>query len=304
MNTAIKNHYKTIMSFAVMILFTNLIYAQQISFTQYMDNLTPLNPAFSLMQPGGSVFSSVRKQWIGVPGSPTDYLVNASIPVEPIGGSVGLIATNDVFAIENQTEVNAFFAKGIRISKTQTLAVSINAGLRYYNANYESVDAGDQVFQNNVRQTSPNIGFGVMFFSDSYYVGVSVPELNIRNLGNASQQTTIDDQNHYYFTAGLSTVFNDDFKLKYSGLVSYSQGVPVIADVSTILYLQQTIGIGVNYRTNNEAAGIFSIQYKNIHLGYSYQFGTTSSNIAGFSNATQEFLVGISFGKGGKTNEQ
>jgi type IX secretion system PorP/SprF family membrane protein len=273
-------------------------YAQQgLNYTQYIDNQTPINATYSLLNPYGSINTMVRKQWVGIPGSPTTYLFNGSVPIESVNGSAGLVVQNDVFANENLTEFNAFFAKGIRLSENQNLAVSMSIGFRNYVANYSGIDASDPVFRNDVKETRPNLGFGVMYYTDNYYVGLSVPELSIRTLGTASIQDNSNFTNHYYFTAGFVSKVNDDYKFKYAALVSYSKDVPVVADISTILYMKNIVGFGVDYKTNNEVAGMFSVNYDVLHLGYSYQFGTTTSNVGGFSNATHEVTLGIRFGK-------
>jgi type IX secretion system PorP/SprF family membrane protein len=279
-------------------------FAQQgLSYTQYIENQTPINPTFSLLNQYGSVNTLVRKQWVGVPGAPTNYMVNGSIPIESVGGSAGLIAENDVFAIERLTDVNAFFAKGIRLSDKQNLAVSMSVGFRNYNANYSGVDPSDPVFQNNVQETKPNVGFGVMYYTPYYYAGFSVPELNIRTLGNASLQDNADFQNHYYFTGGAASEINQDYKFKYAAVVEYSKNVPVVADISTIFYMKSIIGVGVNYSTTNQVAGMLSINYNVFHLGYAYEFGTSAANIGGFSNATNEITLGIRFGKGSEIGD-
>src|ERR1700712_5310747 len=109
---------------------------QQFSFTQYMDNLTPLNPAYSLLDQAGSVNTMARKQWVGIDGAPTTFLINANIPVPSITAAAGLIVMNDQFAIERQTEANAYFAKAIQLGQNNYLGVAINAGIRRYVANY------------------------------------------------------------------------------------------------------------------------------------------------------------------------
>jgi type IX secretion system PorP/SprF family membrane protein len=286
-------------SMLLLLLLTFAAKAQQpFNYTQYTENLTPLNSAFSMLQSGGSVNTLVRKQWVGVPGAPTSYLFNADLPIDGINAKAGLIASNDALAIETTTEVNAFFAKSIRLTQSTNLAVSLNAGFRSYAAKYSEVDASDQVFANDIRETKPNVGFSTMLYTDQYFIGLSVPELNVRDLGTASAQN--DDanfRNHYYFTAGFATKLNDDYKFKYAGVLSYSRGIPVAGDISGILYIRQTLGIGVNYRTDNEVAGMLSVNFDNFRLGYSYQFGTTTSNIGGFGNGTNEVTLGCRFGR-------
>ncbi|HVW94509.1 MAG TPA: PorP/SprF family type IX secretion system membrane protein [Mucilaginibacter sp.] len=271
---------------------------QQFSYTQYMDNLTPLNPAYSVLDQAWSVNTMARKQWVGIDGAPTTFLINGNMPLSSINASAGLVVLNDKFAIERQTEANAYFAKAIQLGQNNYLAVSLNAGLRNYVANYSQLDPGDPVFANDVRQTRPNVGFGVMYFSDWYYLGVSVPELTITSLGTASVQDNNNFKSHYYFTGALLTRFDDDFTFKPSVLFSYARGVPLITDFSGIVYVRQTLGIGGSYRLNAEAAGIITLNLDQFHIGYSYQFGTSSDNLGGFHMATHEVTLGYRFGKG------
>src|SRR3984885_12975057 len=122
------------------------------TYTQFMDNLTPLNPAYSLLDKAASVSTLARKQWVGIDGAPTTYLLNGNLPLEDINAAAGLIVFNDNFAVEHQTEVNAYFAKAIQLGETDFLAVSLNAGIRNYTAYYSQLDSNDPEFRNDVRE--------------------------------------------------------------------------------------------------------------------------------------------------------
>ena len=274
---------------------------QGLTYTQYMDNLTPLNPAYSLLDKAGSVSTLARKQWIGIPGAPTTFLATLNLPFEDINASAGLIVLNDQFAIENQTEANAYFAKGIQLGQNDFLAVSLNAGVRDYVANYAQLDPNDPQFRNDIRSIKPNIGFGVMYYSDTYYIGISVPELTITSLGTASQQSGINFDNHYYIAGGLLTDLDEDIKFKPAALVAYTKGIPVTADFSGTIILKEQLGIGVDYRTTKQAAGILTINVDNFHIGYSYQFNTASQDLGGINIPTHEVTLSYRFGSGANT---
>nr|WP_294943272.1 PorP/SprF family type IX secretion system membrane protein [uncultured Mucilaginibacter sp.] len=287
-----------LMSIILLLLTGSRVAAQQntFSYNQYADNLTPVNPAYSLLDKAGNVNILGRRQFVGLDGAPTSLLMSLSVPLESIGASAGLFLVNDKFAVENQTEVNAFFAKSIQLANSAYLSVSLNAGIRSYLANYSTLDPNDPVFSQDVRETKPNIGFGIMFYSDNYYVGVSVPELSFRNLGNASVQQANYLRSHYYFCGGALIKLNDDVQFKPASLVSYLQGSPVIADFSGTVYLKEQLGLGVNYRTNKQVAGIISVNANSFKVGYSYQFGTSSSNLGGYNNATHEVSISYRWG--------
>ncbi|GAA3990137.1 type IX secretion system PorP/SprF family membrane protein [Mucilaginibacter dorajii] len=261
-----------------------------------MNNLTPFNPAYSVLDKAGSINTLARRQWVGVDGAPVTYLINGNLPIESIGGAAGLIIFNDQVAIERQTEVNAYFAKGIQLNSESYLAVSLNAGVRSYTANYSTLDSNDPIFRNDVRGTKPNIGFGVIYYTGWYYVGISAPELTITSLGTASIQNNSNFRSHYYFSGALLTDINEDIKFKPATLVAYAKGTPLVADVSGTMCIKETLGLGINYRTDKTMAGIFTLNINVFHVGYSYQFGTSSANLGGFNNATHEITLSYRFG--------
>ena len=276
---------------------------QQFSYTQYMDNLTPLNPAYSLLDKAGSVSMLGRKEWVGIDGAPTSFLFNGNLPISSIDAAAGLNVLNDNFAIEHQTEVNAYFAKAIQLGPQGYLGVSLNAGIRNYVANYSQLAANDPVFATDVRQTKPNVGFGVMYYTDWYYLGISAPELTFTSLGTASVQSNNNFVAHYYFSGALITNIDEDIKFKPATLFTYASGVPLVADFSGTFYLKETLGLGVDYRTNNEMAGIITINVSSFHIGYSYQFGTSSNNLGGANIPTHEVTLSYRFGKASGNNK-
>jgi type IX secretion system PorP/SprF family membrane protein len=276
--------------------------AQTFTYSQYMDNLTPVNPAYSLLDKDGSVTGVVRKQYVGVNGSPTTYLLNGSLPISSIGASAGLIVQNDELAIEKLTQINAFFAKSIHLNENSYLAVSLNAGFKSYKANYSqtaNIDPNDPSFATDISESKPNMGFGVMYYSDKFYLGLSLPQLTLSSLGTASLQDNSNFKSHYYFTGAYLFDLAEDFKLKPAALVGYAKGQPTTADISGTVYVKNIFGVGLNYHSTGEMAGIFSVNFDQLHVGYSYQFGT-GSTVSGFRNATHEVMLTYSFGKATK----
>ncbi|WP_299464387.1 PorP/SprF family type IX secretion system membrane protein [Mucilaginibacter sp.] len=293
-----KKQFVLILSLLLMITGSKLMAQQQIySYSQYGDNLTPINPAYSLLDKAGSINVVGRKRFVGIDGAPSSLLLSGSLPLESIGGAAGLYVLNDQIAVERQIEVNAFFAKSIQLTEKDYLAVSINAGVRNYVGNYSTLDYYDPEFKDDIRETSPNIGFGVMFFSDKYYLGVSVPELTIRSLGTASVQQANYLKSHYYFTGGYLANLAEDIKFKPTTLVSYVNGSPLLADVTGTIYLKEQLGVGAGYRTDKRASGIISITTDTFRVGYSYQFGVASNNLGGINTATHEVSLSYRFGK-------
>ena len=272
--------------------------AQQANFSynQYADNLTPLNPAYSVMDKAGFVNVLGRKQFVGISGAPQTLLFSGSIPIKSFNSSAGLIVLNDQFAVEHLTEINGFFAKSIQLTNESYLAVSLNFGVRNYVANYSSLDYNDPQFKNDVRQTTPNLGFGVMYYGANYYIGVSLPELTLQGLGDASVQRSNYLKDHYYFAAGYLADLSPDVKFKPAMLVSYSKGTTTVANFSGTFFLKEQLGLGFNYNTSKQLAGILSVNTSSFKIGYSYAFSTSGNNLGGFNNTTNELSLSYRFG--------
>lgn len=293
--------YKRVLFILMLVPAIGEVKAQQtFSYTQYMDNLTPVNPAFSLLSKDGSIHTIVRKQWLGINGAPTSYLFNANFQLKEIGSAWGIISRDDEFSVEHITYLNGFFAKSIELNEDDKLAVSLTGGLKYYNTNYASLDPLDPAARNDVKQLSPNVGLGLMYYTDNYYVGLSVPDITFKaQTNNLPDSNNNNWRNTYYLAGGYMHEFDDDLKIKPSAMLCYVRGVPLIADVSTMFYTKDVFGFGASYRTNAEAAAIISFDINTLHFGYSYQFGTSSNTLGGGSgSATHEVSMAIHFGRG------
>jgi len=292
------NRSKTLFSCLLVFAAISTVKAQQsASYTQFMDNLTPLNSAYSLINPAASVYTLVREQYVGIQGAPNTFIFNGNLPIESFNSTAGLVINNDNFAVEHQFLANLYFSKAVQVTNNGYLGVSLDAGVRNYVADYAGLAPGDPVFTNDIRETKANIGFGVLFFTDDYYFGVSVPQLTFRDLGNGSLLSNDYFRNHYYFSGGFLADLDDDISVKPAVLVSYVRGVPTIADLSATFYAKDIVGLGFDVRTNGEMAAILSYNLDQFHIGYSYQFGTNDINVGGTSNATHEVTLSYRFGK-------
>ncbi len=108
-----------LLSLSLLVITGTRVAAQQqpFNYTQYMDNLTPFNPAYSMLDKAGSINTLASKQLVGINGGPTTFLLNGDLPIESINSSAGLIVLSDQLAIEQETEVNAYFAKAIQLGE-------------------------------------------------------------------------------------------------------------------------------------------------------------------------------------------
>src|SRR5690606_7961409 len=132
---------------------TTLHAQQPLTHTQYGQLRTVLNPAASLMHMGGEVSVIGRRQWVGLDGAPTVFWGSGHMGFESFGATAGITVRHESMAVEKLTEASAFFAKSVRISETEYLGLSLNAGFSYMDGRFSQLDPMDPAFREDVRET-------------------------------------------------------------------------------------------------------------------------------------------------------
>jgi len=77
-------------------------------------------------------------------------------------------------------------------------------------------------------------------------------------------------------------------------MVKGAAGAPVQYDVNAVLDWKKYGWIGVTYHSNYAIAASIGLRYKNLAIGYAYDFGI--SNIKSYTGSSSEFLLRYTFG--------
>jgi len=241
------------------------------------------------MHLGGEVSVIGRRQWVGIEGAPTVFWGSGHMGFSGIGATAGLNIRHESLAVEKLTEASAFFAKSVRISESEYLGLSLNAGLSYLDGRFSQLDPMDPAFREDVREADALVGFGVMLYRpERYYVGLSLPRLMLGNLGLAGD-SRYQFTNIYHLTAGALFHLGTDFQFRPSLLVTYSESLRPQAEGSAMLFIKGVFGIGANVRTYGEVAGMAQFNFARFGLGYSYQFNPGSQPLnRRINNSTHE----------------
>ncbi|HWK57004.1 MAG TPA: PorP/SprF family type IX secretion system membrane protein [Parapedobacter sp.] len=274
---------------------------QAMTHTQHGELRTVVNPAASLMAQGGEVSMIGRRQWVGVEGAPTVFWGSGHVGFGSLGATAGLNIRHESLAVEKLTEAGAFFAKSVRISETEYVGLSLNAGISYLDGRFSQLDPMDPAFREDVRETDALVGFGVMLYRpERYYVGLSLPRLMLGSLG-VDSDSRYDFRNVYHLTAGALFPLGTDFHLRPSLLVTYAENLRPQAEASALVFIKEVFGIGVNVRSYGELAGMAQFNFGGFGLGYSYQFNPGSEPLnRRISNTTHE--IGLRYRFGGTNN--
>ncbi len=281
----------------------NKLYAQQEAmYSQYMFNTLAINPAYAGSRNVTSATALYRNQWVGINGAPETITFSIDAPVNSKKVGLGLQVFNDKIGITKTTGAFASYAYRIRLQKG-TLAFGLQAGASQYRADFQNVllspdPSNDLAFSQNVNKVLVNVGTGVYYNTDRFYIGLSSPQL----LNNKLTNFTVEGNNvfngqalHLFFATGYVFPLSDVFALKPSVLVKGVKGAPIEADLNATLWIKDVFAIGLQYRTKADMSALIEIQASpQIRLGYAYDRSLTK--LVQYNSGSHEIMLRYEFG--------
>ncbi|MCH4823946.1 type IX secretion system membrane protein PorP/SprF [Gramella lutea] len=267
--------------FAGIILFSIKGMAQQDPlFTQYMYNMSVVNPAYATDDPGmldlGAIY---RMQWTDVDGAPRTLNFFAHTPISE-RVELGITVVHDEIGdIEKQNNITADFAYVIPTGENTDLSFGAKAGLTTFDANLAGLDLNDPndpAFE-NINEIFPVFGVGAFWFGDNHYLGVSAPNLlTSEHLDNSQLlRDRGTEEIHYYLTGGYVFNISENFKLKPSTMVRGVKGAPLSVDVNANVLLYDKLEAGLGYRFDESITGLVNFRItQGLRIGYAYDYPT------------------------------
>ena len=266
---------------ALLLLATQEISAQQDpQYTQYMYNMNVVNPAYAGSKENLSVGALYRDQWSGLEGSPQTFTFNAHSPAGN-GFGLGVSGINDQIGDVEQTNIFADISYTLDLGKSSKLAFGIKAGARFQSIGFTDLyfqDGTDPAFQEDIDETYPNLGAGLMYYTDKFYVGLSVPNFLSSTHLEVDGREFGSEQKHYFLTAGYVFDVNDNIKFKPSTLVKSEFNSDISFDVNANFLFYDKFEVGASYRYEDAISGLASVRATNwMQIGFAYD--ATQSNL-------------------------
>ncbi|MGO3181460.1 MAG: PorP/SprF family type IX secretion system membrane protein [Aequorivita sp.] len=284
-----KHIYSIIVLMAVLLLFQEAEAQQDPQYTQYMYNMSVVNPAYAGSKESLSFTALYRHQWAGFDGNPVSFAFSAHSPVSERVG-LGISAIKDELGPVSETNLYADFSYTVPVNNTVNLALGLKAGATFHKvglAGLELQDPNDPFLSEDINNTYPNVGAGAFLYGNAFYVGISVP--------NMLKSVHLDENgirygsevNHYFATGGLIFQVTDNLKLKPSIMVKGAAGAPVSYDGNLNALLYDRFELGVSYRLEQTFSGLIGFQLTdNIRVGYAYDH--VSGRLSAISRASHE----------------
>jgi len=269
-------------------------------FTQYMTNMSAVNPAYATAAPAilnlGSLY---RYQWAGIKGAPKTLTLFAHTPInEKIEGGFSLISDDIGDGAKKETNFFADFAYILKLDEKQKLSFGLKAGCTSISTNFNGfqLNSGDistdNAFAENVNETVPNIGVGAYYFADNYYLGISAPNLlSAEHITSREAINSFGPQEiHTYFTGGYVFDIDEAFKLKPAFMAIFVKGAPVSVDLTANVLYNEKFELGAAYRFDDSVSILMNVNVApNLRIGYSYDY--TISNLSQFNSGSHEIVL-------------
>lgn len=261
--------------------FTDATAQQDPHYTQYMYNMNVINPAYAGSKDNLAIGLLYRKQWVDVDGAPSTGTFSGHSPVGKNVG-LGLSAITDKVGPVNETNVYADFSYTLKLGGAHRLALGLKAGATFHKVGlYSDIgngfvpDPGDPAFAENINNTFFNIGTGVFYYTDNYYLAFSVPNmLKSKHLDltqNGTDYRFGSEVSHYFLTGGYVFQVTDNFKLKPSFMLKSAFGVSPSVDGSLNALFFEKFEIGATYRLDDSWGGMVNYAITpNLRIGYAY----------------------------------
>ena len=280
---------------------TALVAQQDPQFTQYMFNMLALNPAYAGSSDRVSLKGLSRHQWVGFEGAPTTQTLTIHSPVWHESLALGGSLFRDSHGPITQYSFMADVAYRIFLGDAK-LSFGLKGGLNLLQGNYQSLNpqqAGDQVFQQDVNsKLDPQFGFGVMYYSDRYYIGISTPKMLRTQFFETDSLSFISEPGqraHFFLSGGYVFDMGTYHKFKPTFLLKAVEGAPLSFDLSANFLFYEKFWLGAMYRYD-DAVGVLA-QYlitNDLSIGYAYDYPLSILN--NYSGGSHEIMVGFEFG--------
>ena len=282
-----------------------------VQFSQYYEVPSYYNPSAIGLTDFLRIRGGMRMQWVGINGAPRDFVGTADMPLKLMGKrfAVGVMFDTDKAGLYNSLNAGAQFAYTRRL-----LGGNISAGLQiglfdqgfkgsevyipdddnYHDSNDDGIPDRD------IHGTALDLAFGLWYSHRYFSAGISATHLTSPTVTMTAEsasggQTTerefqFQARRTLYFTALSNIPINNTlFEIVPSVLVK-SDFSFTTAEATVRCRYDKFLTFGLGYRWHDAVIASVAAEFKNIFIGYSYDYATSA--IAKASSGSHEVFAG------------
>ena len=286
------------------IAFTVELHAQQDPhYTQYMYNMSVMNPAYAGSKENLSLGLLYRKQWVEIEDAPTTATFFGHAPVGKNVG-MGLSVISDKIGPVEENNIYADFSYTLNLGGEHKLAFGLKTGLTLHKVSlFDDVyptlpDANDPAFSENTSNSYFNIGSGLFYYTNKYYLGFSVPNMIKSKHLDFNGREFGSEVSHYFVTGGYVFDISQNVKFKPFFMMKSAFEAPTSWDLSANFLFNEKFEIGGTYRLEDSFGAMVNYAITpNIKLGYAYDHIVSDLNVTTPSSHEIILLFDLNFPK-------
>lgn len=286
---------------AMVLLFTCRVSAQQDPvYTQYQNNISSVNPAYTGVRGVGSVSAISRKQWLNMENSPFTSSLTLSLPLDSMKIAGGLNFLYDNLGPVTTTALFLDYSYRIRASETTQLSFGLKGGFNYLQTNLTQLDRyhydDNYILEyGDYSKFLYNFGVGLFWYGENFYAGLAVPRLmqNLYHKHVLSVESASREERHYFLHGAYLFSLSPKLTLKTGLSTIFVAGAPATANFDMGFMLYERIWLGGTYRISDAVGGYVHLQLDNFKVGFLYEYATT--NLGMYNNGTIEVMLRYDF---------
>ena len=287
---------------ALILLFCKPVFSQQETdpvYSQYMNNLMSINPAYTAVRGVGNISGVFRNQWVNL--GPMTSSLTFSMPIDSFHMGLGADFLYDNTKAMTTTGLFLNYSYKIKATESSMISFGLKAGVNYLQANLDELyrhDYDDEYilkYGDDYRRVLFNTGVGIFWYSRDFYAGISVPRL-IENR-YIKEKTVVEansrEKQHYFIQGAYMIDLSKDVSFKPGIMTIMTAGAPLTADFDFSFMFYEKLWFGVVYRISDAIGAYAQFQYQNMKIGFSYDY--THNRLREFQNGTFEVMVRFDF---------
>ncbi|MBN2486904.1 MAG: type IX secretion system membrane protein PorP/SprF [Bacteroidales bacterium] len=275
-------------STVILVLFSMALWGQQFSMpSQPNRNMVYVNPAFSGYLETSVASLSNRSSMLGFEGNFSFQNFEVHAPLKKQSVAIGLQALHQQIGSKSSSEV--FFNYAFRIVfENSKLVFALKLGA--VSTTYGDISLRDDNVDPNFLSNNfvlPNVGCGIAYYKNNFYVGAGIPYLfaiNSNTSGNAEISAPDIKNLNYMLNAGAAIPLNNNLRLEPHGILVYY--LTMSPDYVGVLNLNvgNKIVFGGGYRSDESVLanlGYFISNQFSLQYSYNYNLGRTETLLKG-----------------------
>lgn len=272
-------------------------------YTQYMYNMSVINPAYAGSKDNLSMGLLYRKQWVGIEDAPTTGTLFGHSKVGKNVG-LGLSVISDKIGPVEENNIYGDFSYTLNLGGDHKLAFGIKAGITLQNVGlYSDIystlpQPNDPAFSEDTSNSFLNLGSGFFYYTNKYYLALSVPNMIKSKHLDFNGREYGSEVSHYFLTGGYVFDLNEKIKFKPFFLLKSAFNAPTSLDLSTNFMFNDKFEIGATYRLEDSFGAMVNYAITpDIRIGYAYDHIVSDLNVVTPSSHEIILLFDVRFSK-------